>query len=68
MVIFDRKKKQLYSAKLTAFLPTYKITTSLNILPTLFFFFCVCWRGRGPKPKLKKKKFKDLGEKLLVLT
>ena len=31
MVIFDRKK-QLYSAKLTAFLPTYKITTSLNIL------------------------------------
>ena len=31
MVIFDRKTKK-NSAKLTAFLPTYKITTSLNIL------------------------------------
>ena len=41
MVIFDRKTKK-NSAKLTAFLPTYKITTSLNILARRLSFFY--WR------------------------
>ena len=40
MVIFDRKK-EIYSAKLTAFLPTYKITTSLNSLARRLSFY---WR------------------------
>jgi len=40
MVIFDRKIKK-DSAKLTVFLPTYKITTSLNILARRLSFY---WR------------------------
>ena len=40
MVIFDRKTG-VYSAKLTAFLPTYKITTSLNNLAQRLSFY---WR------------------------
>ena len=40
MVIFDRKTG-VYSAKLTAFLPTYQITNSLNILARRLSFY---WR------------------------
>ena len=40
MVISDRKNI-FNSAKLTAFLPTYKITTSLNILARRLSFY---WR------------------------